>query len=148
MNTSELLTNYRKTGSDAAFANLLRRYTNLVYSVAKRRLLDQSLAEDVTQTVFTRLAKSPPTVKCEGELAAWLHRTTTHVAIDVWRSENRRRAREQQAAFMQTLPAEDAQLWEELTPHLDEALNQLADDDPQAVLLRFFEQKPMRGIGD
>lgn len=147
MNTSELLTNYRKTGSDAAFTNLLRRYTNLVYSVAKRRLSDQSLAEDVTQTVFTRLAKSPPTIKSDGELAAWLHRTTIHVAIDVWRSETRRRTREQQVALMQTLPAEDAQLWEELTPHLDEALNQLADADRQAVLLRFFEQKPMRDIG-
>lgn len=147
MNTSELLTNYRKTGSDAAFTNLLRRYTNLVYSVAKRRLSDQSLAEDVTQTVFTRLARSPPTIKSDGELAAWLHRTTIHVAIDVWRSETRRRTREQQVALMQTLPAEDAQLWEELTPHLDEALNQLADDDRQAVLLRFFEQKPMRDIG-
>lgn len=148
MNTSELLANYRKTGSDAAFTNLLRRYTNLVYSVAKRRLADQCLAEDVTQTVFTRLAKSPPTIKSDGELAAWLHRTTTHVAIDVWRSETRRHRREQQVASMQTLPAEDARLWEELTPHLDEALNQLADDDRQAVLLRFFEQKPMRDIGD
>ena len=147
MNASELLTSYRKTGSEAAFTDLLRRYTNLVYSVARRRLSDQSLAEEVTQTVFTRLAKSPPTIKSDGELAAWLHRTTIHVAIDVWRSETRRRTREQQVAFMQTLPAEDAQRWEELTPHLDEALNQLADDDRQAVLLRFFERKPMRDIG-
>ncbi|MBC8096794.1 MAG: sigma-70 family RNA polymerase sigma factor, partial [Akkermansiaceae bacterium] len=147
MTTSELLTNYRKTGSDAAFTDLLRWYTNLVYSVAKRRLSDQSLAEEVTQTVFTRLAKSPPNLKSDGELTAWLHRTTIHVAIDVWRSETRRRTREQQAVFMQTLPADDAQLWEDLTPHLDEALNQLADDDRQAVLLRFFERKPMRDIG-
>jgi RNA polymerase sigma factor (sigma-70 family) len=147
MNTSELLANYRKTGSDAAFTSLLRQYTNLVYSVAKRRLSDQSLAEDVTQTVFTRLAKSPPIIKSDGELAAWLHRTTIHVAIDVWRSETRRHTREQKVALMQTLPGEDARLWEELTPHLDEALNQLADADRQAVLLRFFEQKPMRDIG-
>lgn len=148
MNTSEMLADYRKTGSDAAFTNLLRQFTNLVYSVAKRRLSDQSLAEEVTQTVFTRLAKSPPAINSDGELTAWLHRTTVHVAIDVWRSESRRRTREQHVALMQTLPAEDAQLWVELTPHLDEALNQLSDDERQAVLLRFYERKPMRDIGD
>lgn len=147
MNTSELLTNYRKTGSEAAFTSLLRQYTNLVYSVAKRRLSDQSLAEEVTQTVFMRLAKSPPNLKHDGELASWLHRTTIHVAIDVWRSETRRRTREQQAAAMQTLTAADSQLWKDMTPHLDEALNQLADEDRQAVLLRFFDRKPMRDIG-
>lgn len=147
MKTSELLANYRKTGSEAAFTDLLRQYANLVYSVAKRRLSDPSLAEEVAQTVFTRLAESPPNLKSDGALTAWLHRTTVHVAVDVWRSETRRRTREQQVALMDTLPANDAKLWEELTPHLDEALNRLADDDREVVLMRFFERKPMRDIG-
>ena len=147
MNGSELLTCYRKTGSDAAFTGLLRRYTSLVYSVANRRLSNQSLAEDVTQMVFTRLAKAPPAIKADGELAAWLHRTTVHVAIDIWRSETRRRTREQEAVLMQSAPAEDARIWEEMTPHLDEALDQLTDDDRQAVLLRFFDHRSMRDIG-
>jgi RNA polymerase sigma factor (sigma-70 family) len=147
MNGSELLTGYRETGSDVAFANLLRRYSNLVYSVAKRRLSNQSLAEEVTQTVFTRLANARPKIKSDGELVAWLHRTTVHVSIDVWRSETRRRTREQEAVLMQPGPADDARLWEEMTPHLDEALNQLSDDERQVVLLRFFERKPMREIG-
>src|SRR5436190_1001568 len=103
MSSTELLAAFREKGFEDAFTNLLRRYTNLVYSVAKRRLSDQSLAEDVTQTVFTRLAKSPPTIKSDGQLVAWLHRTTIYVAIDVGRSETRRRTREQQVSFMQTL---------------------------------------------
>jgi RNA polymerase sigma factor (sigma-70 family) len=148
MNGTELLATYRKTGSETAFAELLRRYTNLVYSVANRRLADQSLAEEVTQTVFIRLAKSPPNLKHEGEIASWLHRTTVHVAVDVWRSETRRRTREQQTVDMQTLSIEEAGTWQEITPHLDEALNQLVEEDRQAVLLRFFERKPMRDIGN
>jgi len=144
----ELLTRYRLAGSEAAFSDLLRQFTGLVYSIAKRRVTDPSLAEDVTQTVFMRLAKAPPKLQTEGELVVWLHRTTTHVAIDAWRSETRRRARETEAVLMQTAPDDDARLWEEMTPHLDEALDQLPDEDRQAVLLRFFEQKPMRAIGD
>ena len=147
MNGFELLASYRMSGSETAFTELLRHYTNLVYSVARRRLVDESLAEDVTQAVFIRLARTPPPVKSDGELAAWLHRTAIHVAIDVWRSETRRQAREQKAFTMQPSPADDAQFWTEMSPQLDEALNQLADDDRQALLLRFFERKPMREIG-
>lgn len=147
MNAADQLAAYRRTGSDKAFAELVRRYANLVYSVAKRRVNDGPLAEDVTQTVFSRLAKAPPTLRSEGELAAWLHRTATHAAIDAWRSEIRRRAREQEAALIQSIPDNDTRLWEELSPHLDEALDTLNEGDRQVLLLRFFERKPMCEVG-
>lgn len=122
MNASALLANYRRTGSESDFESVLRHYANLVYSVAKRRLSDQSLAEEVAQMVFIRLAKSPPKLEHDGQLASWLHRTTVHVAIDLWRSETRRRTREQQSVAMQTLTTDEARLWQHIAPHLDEAL--------------------------
>ena len=81
MNGPDLLTRYRTAASEEAFAELVRRYANLVYSVARRRLSNGTLAEEVTQTVFTRLAKAVPKIKTDGELVAWLHRTAVHVAI-------------------------------------------------------------------
>jgi RNA polymerase sigma factor (sigma-70 family) len=147
MNGSDLLTAYRTSRSEGAFTELVRRYTNLVYSVAHRRLADPSLAEEVTQAVFLRLAKAAPKITHDAALVAWLHRTTVHVAIDAWRSESRRRAREQNAAAMEPTPVEDARLWSEMAPQLDEALNQLGDEDREAVLLRFFAQKRMREVG-
>ncbi len=148
MNASALLKNYRRTGSEADFESLLRHYTNLVYSIAQRRLADQSLAEEVAQMVFIRLARSPPNLRHDGELASWLHKTAVHMAIDVWRSETRRRTREQQSVATQMLTTDEAKLWQDITPHLDEALNQLVEEDREAVFLRFFERKPMRDIGD
>lgn len=146
MSETELLLAFKKNRSEEAFAELVRRYAGLVYSVAKRRLLNASLAEDVTQIVFIRLAKTPPTVENHGELVAWLHRTTINITIDTWRSETRRRNREQQASFME--PATPGNpVWEEISPHLDEALNQLDDVDRQALLLRFFGRKTMRDLG-
>lgn len=147
MNASYLLAAYRDAGSEQAFADLIHHYANLVFSVAKRRLGESTLAEDVTQIVFTRLAKSPPRVGSDAELVAWLHRTTVHAAIDCWRSETRRRNREQHAVVMQPTSNEDARVWEDLSPHLDKALDKLSDADRQAVLLRFFERQPMREIG-
>ena len=57
MNGPELLASYKGRRSEDAFTELVRRYTNLVYSVAKRHLPDAALAEEATQTVFLRLVK-------------------------------------------------------------------------------------------
>src|SRR5437764_7387716 len=146
MNGTDLLAQFKESRSEEAFRQLVRRYTNLFYSVAKRRIADASLAQEVTQLVFIRLAKAAPKLRGDAELAAWLHRTTVNASIDLWRSESRRRAREEQAVAMQANPAED-QIWTELAPHLDEALDELTDADRQAILLRFFDEKSMRELG-
>jgi RNA polymerase sigma factor (sigma-70 family) len=146
MSETELLKAFTVDRSEEAFAALVRRYAGLVYSTAKRRLANGSLAEDITQLVFIRFARKPPGVKTDGELAAWLHRTTIHVTIDLWRSESRRRARELQAVVMEPATPETA-IWEDISPKLDEALNQLGDDDRQVLLLRFFNRQSMREVG-
>jgi RNA polymerase sigma factor (sigma-70 family) len=147
MNSADLLRQFQKTGSEEAFTGVVRLHANLVYSVAKRRLNDPVLAEDVAQTVFARLASSLSKIKTEAQLVVWLHRTTLHVSIDLWRSETRRRAREQQAAAMQLQTTESDHLWDEVSPHVDEALNELNDADREIVLLRFFQRKQMLELG-
>ena len=137
---------FRRSRAETAFGELVRRYTNLVYSAAKRRLNNMSLAEEATQTVFIRLAQAVPKVGSDAELAAWLHRTTINASIDLWRSETRRRTREEHAAVMQPDITENDQ-WNEIAPLVDEALNELNDGDRQVVLLRFFERKSMRDLG-
>src|SRR6185369_3372450 len=122
MNGTDLLAEFRATRSEASFSELVRRFTNLVYSIAKRRVTDVTLAQEITQIVFIRLANAPPRLDKEAQLLAWLHRTTVHVSIDLWRSETRRRAREQHAVAMQNDRTEEI-AWSEMTPVLDEALD-------------------------
>jgi RNA polymerase sigma factor (sigma-70 family) len=146
MNGTELLAEFRGTRAEAAFSELVRRHTNLVYSIAKRRVADATLAQEVTQIVFIRLAKAPPKLDLDAQLLAWLHRTTVHVSIDLRRSETRRRAREQHAMSMQTDRTEEV-VWNEMRTVLDEALDGLNESDRQVILLRFFEQKTMADLG-
>ena len=146
MSETELLQAFRKNRSEEAFSQLVRHYAGLVYSVAKRRLANAALAEDIAQIVFIRFAKTPPNVQSGAELAAWLHRITINVTIDTWRSEIRRRDREQQAVVMEPNTHENT-VWEDISPKLDEALNQLNDADRQTLLLRFFGRKTMRDLG-
>src|SRR3989441_5873055 len=91
--------------SEPAFAELLRRHVDFVYSAALRMVCDAHLAEDVTQGVFVALAQNAGQLSDRTVLSGWLHRTTQNLAANAVRSDVRRRAREQEAAAMNELLA-------------------------------------------
>ena len=144
-----MLAQYAQTGSEAAFRALVARYINLVYSTALRLVEgDRPLAEDVTQTVFINLAKMSKTLSREVLLGGWLHQHTFHVASTAARSERRRRAREREASEMNVLQSNPDASLSEAAPFLDEAIMQLGSEDRTAILLRFFEQRDFRSVGE
>jgi DNA-directed RNA polymerase specialized sigma24 family protein len=99
-----LLAEFRRNGSDAAFRELVSSYLDLVYSTALRLVGgDAHRAEDVTQTVFVDLARKARTLPEDVRLGGWLHRDTCLVAGHILRGERRRQARERQAVEMNAL---------------------------------------------
>lgn len=148
MEKRQLLEQYVEQGSAEAFRELVERYINLVYSTALRLVRgDRHLAEDVTQTVFVRLCQNARRLPREVMLGGWLHRDTCHVAGNLLRGERRRRARELEVAFMESLPDHTAANLAAVAPILDEAINLLEDEDRTAILLRFFEHQDFRSLG-
>src|SRR4051812_48817853 len=92
-----LLRNFTDQGSQDAFREIVRRYIRLVYFAASRHVHDApSLAADVSQEVFAKLAGRASRLARHESLAAWLYATTRHAAIDAQRKDARRRAREKQ----------------------------------------------------
>jgi RNA polymerase sigma factor (sigma-70 family) len=149
----ELVQEFAQRGAESAFASLVQRHLNLVYSVALRLAADSRLAEDVSQSVFVALAQQSKQVASKLSdgmpLSAWLHLTTRNLAAKAVRTETRRRAREESAAVMHNADlAPDNDRWDELAPHLDHALAELAEADRNAILLRFYEGKTARQIGE
>ncbi len=144
---SELLRDYIERRSESAFAELVNRHVALVYSVALRVVVDAHLAEDVTQTTFTILAREARHLAGRALLSSWLHRTASNQAAKLVRGEMRRRAREQEAYAMQTVPTESDSDWKRIAPMLDAALNKLAEADRAVILLRYFERKSAKEIG-
>jgi len=143
----QLLRDYAESQSDAAFAELVGRHVDFVYSAALRMVRDAHLAEEVTQAVFLALARTAGQLTDRPVLSGWLHRTTQNLAANAVRSDVRRRAHEQEAAAMNELLSPEPDLvWEHLAPHLDAALGELSDVDRDTLLLRYFQRKSAREI--
>jgi RNA polymerase sigma factor (sigma-70 family) len=148
MTDSELLRAYVEEGSEDAFAALASRYVNLVYSAAVRQCNDSEAARDVAQAVFLTLARKASTLPRETILSGWLYRTARFVALEFVREETRRRRREEAMAtreIEETMSPET--LWASVSPHIDEAMEQLREPDRAAVLLRFFQGHSLREVG-
>jgi RNA polymerase sigma factor (sigma-70 family) len=142
---SQLLRAYAEHRSEPAFAELVRRHVDLVYSAASRMVCDSHLAQDVTQAAFVALAKSATQLTNCAVLSGWLHRTAQNIAAQTVRTDVRRRARELEAVAMnELLSAEPDASWEHIAPHLDAALGELSEPDRDALLLRYFERKSAR----
>ncbi len=150
MTDHALLQTYAAQGASAqaAFAELVARHLNLVYSAARRQV--PHLADDIAQSVFLDLARHAPTFPSDQPLAPWLHVVTRRTAVDTIRRESRRAARETTAAQLadtDAMPPSSPSPWSAIAPHVDEAVAALPDTDRTAILLRYFENKSLREIG-
>ena len=147
---AELLRRYAGEKSEAAFAELVQRHLDLVYSAALRRLGgDVHAAADVAQQVFIALARQAASLARGVVLPGWLYTTTRNVAVDFIRAEQRRRAREQAAHTMNELtstPPSDA-AWDQLRPVLDEVMDELSAADREIIVLRFFARRSFADVG-
>jgi len=147
-NDHDLLAQFSREQSQAAFTELVNRHLNLVYSAALRQVRSPQLAEEVSQSVFTNLACNAAKLQANTVLSAWLYQVTRHAAIDVVRREARRQAREQIAFQMSNLnDTTSAADWSHVEPLLDEGMDTLDEADRTALLMRYFENKSLRDVG-
>jgi RNA polymerase sigma factor (sigma-70 family) len=144
----DLVREYALHGCEEAFATLVSRHVNLVYSVALRRLGDAHLAEEVTQAAFIILARKAGSLGPKTILSAWLCRTAQYVSARASRNERRRQNREQEI-YMQTLlnqPDPETSHWSDIAPLLDVAMARLGEKDHSAIVLRFFDGKDLKQV--
>lgn len=142
----DLVREFAENGSDDAFATLVRRHIDLVYSVALRRLDNAHEAEEVTQVVFIILATKAGRLRPGTVLSGWLYQTAQLTSANFQRAAQRREAREQNAFMQFAEQSEPAVSWHRLGPQLEEAMARLGPKERDAVVLRFFENRTVREV--
>jgi uncharacterized protein (TIGR03435 family) len=142
-----LVREYAARQSESAFATLVSRHTNLVYSAALRQTRDPQLAEEVTQVVFILLARKAASLGAKTILTGWLYRTACYVSGSALKHERRRQHREQEAYMQSELDAQAGPTWNQLSPLLDEAMLRLGQTDRDALVLRYFEGRSLNEVG-
>ncbi len=150
----DLLAQYARDNAQDAFRALVQRHLNLVYGAALRQVRQPQLAEEIAQSVFTDLARQAGRLKPNTVLAAWLYQVTRRTTVDVIRRESRRQSRERVAAETIRVNSPDSSAqneaqagWSAIEPLLEEAMSAINEDDRAAILLRYFQNKSLREVG-
>ena len=143
-----LVRQYAADQSETAFAALVSRHADLVYSAALRQVNDPALAAEITQAVFIILARKAGTLDDKIILPGWLYRTACYTAGSARKAEQRRQHREQEAYMQSTLDAAETEAaWKQMAPLLDEAMLRLGQADRDALVLRYFEGRSLGEVG-
>jgi RNA polymerase sigma factor (sigma-70 family) len=148
---AQLLREYAENGFEAAFAEIVARHTNLVYSAALRQVSSPDIAAEVAQRVFIGLAQGARSLSRrldpDASLAGWLCRSARNISLNERRDEFRRRSRERLAMENLDATADSAPNWEKMRTVLDDAMSDLDECDYDAIVMRFFKNQDFRSVG-
>ena len=134
-------------GDQEAFSELVRRYENQIFSLARRMCTDPEDAADVAQEAFLAAWTGLPNFRQEAEFSTWLYRLATNAAIDHLRKAKKQRGDlslddeelSLDAADSGPTPHQAAES-RELRRAVEEAMDQLSDDHRQILVLREVRQ--------
>src|SRR6186997_3338046 len=91
---AHLLREFAAGRSQSAFRSLVERYQDMVFGTARRRLGNDQAASDVSQNVFSALAKKAPWLCARTSVGGWLYKSTLMEAARRQRDDLRRSKRE------------------------------------------------------
>ena len=126
-----------------ALQTLFERYKDYVYRLARGLLLDQSLADDVVQSVFLRLQEKAFILQPKAKFTTWLYQVTLNVSRETGRRHRRlpvAACAEAAEAAEYDEPAADDPSHAVIDFHdLQKALAQIPQRQREVFVLRYLE---------
>ena len=126
------------------FARLVQQYASQVLDFTTRLLSDRREAEEVAQDAFVKAFRSLDTFNFQSSFCTWVCRIAYHMSLD--------RLKRQQHHYVDidNLPAiADEELStgrEERIALMEEAIDDLANDEQLLIHLYYYEDRPLRDI--
>lgn len=156
LSDSHLLSQYRK-GNEDAFAELLNRHKDRVYTTIYLIVKDQYLAEDLMQEVFIKAINTIKSGKYneEGKFLPWILRIAHNIAIDQFRRNKRYPTivMDDGSNVFNTLDFseesfEDSQIKQDTYNLLKELIKELPDSQREVLIMRHYMQMSFQEIAD
>ena len=141
-----------------ALGRFYELFFDRIYGYVRRLVVEEHLAEDVTQEVFVHIQRSIPTYDPTRDLAPWVFTIAANKVRDHWRSRRHQDAlREASLDGDEDKPVPEptdgtlGPLFElenrELKRSLDAAIDELPLGMRETLVLRWFEELPFDEIG-
>ncbi len=140
-------------GNTNAFATLVSRYQDQVYGLAFRISGNQLDAEEIAQDAFMKAFKSLRNFKQKSKFSTWLYRIVYNTALSKIRSNKKYN----QSVDINSVNQHDLQSTmdtfsglcnNERSAFLNEALNQLPENDKFLIHLYYVDEKNLKDISE
>lgn len=159
----DLMERFRDEGDTAAFETLLKRHERPVFNFIRRMVRDDELANDLLQESFLRVVKSASSYSRKARFTTWLYTIARNQSIDSLRKAKHRRTVSLDApmkggdkgdrTLMERIPgkSEDAHVRydaQEMTARIQEAVDQLSEEQREVFMMRQFKGLPFKEIAE
>lgn len=157
----DLVRFYRQNGDEQAFAELMNRHQNKIYSYIYSMIGSAGKADDIFQETFTKvITKMDDTYNEQGKWIAWVMRIAHNATIDHIRKQKRfvdvssNYDKESNTDFYDRLEDEDVvSAQEQLEIAEDKSslmkhIGNLPDEQRQVVMLRHYYEMPFKEIAE
>ncbi len=138
-------------GDTQAFAVLVDRYKDLVFTLAIRMLKNREEAEEVSQDTFIKVYKALPKFKGDSKLSTWVYKVAYNTCLDRIKKNNRRQSEVAIDSYtenqIKTLDNALSDLEEkEQQQTIQDCLQQLASKDSFLLTLFYYEELSLEEI--
>ena len=141
-----------QNGDETAFNQIVLRYQQKVYWIARRYVSDHNDADDVVQEVFVKAYAALRSFRKDAAIATWLYRITVNQALNVLRWKKVK-------TFLSLDELISERVSDEPTPHemlesnerrslIREAVAVLPEKQKAVFVLRYFEELSYEEIAE
>jgi RNA polymerase sigma-70 factor (ECF subfamily) len=140
-------------GDQQAYAELVNRYRDYVFTLALRFCRNREDAEEVAQDIFVKVYRSLADFKGSSKFSTWLYTITYNTSVTFLRKKKMElRSIDEEHTFIQLENQESsfsANLIEQKSRvnHVNQAITQLSEGDAQIITLFYKMEQSLEEIG-
>ena len=140
-------------GDTGAFAYLVEKYQDMVYTLACKILGNKEDAEDAAQEAFVKCYRALKNYNGHASFSTWLYKITYNHALDILKKNTGKRhtikwKSELEPDMMQHQYFDEKIDLKEIQLLLKEAIHHLSPDDQVIITLYYYEDLPLRDIAE